>query len=34
MMARIVKSLILALGVGLVVKAIPDIARYLKIRSM
>jgi|HubBroStandDraft_1064217.scaffolds.fasta_scaffold1181728_1 hypothetical protein len=34
MLSRIVKSLILALGVGLVIKSIPDVARYLKIRSM
>ncbi len=34
MIFRIVKTVVLALGVGLVVKAVPDIARYLKIRSM
>jgi hypothetical protein len=34
MMFRFVSSLALALVVGLVVKSLPDIARYLKIREM
>ena len=34
MILRIVSSLALALVAGLVVKSLPDIARYLKIREM
>jgi hypothetical protein len=34
MMVRIMLSLAVALVVALVVKSIPDIARYLKIREM
>lgn len=33
-MVRILLALMLALFAGLVVKSIPDIARYLKIREM
>jgi hypothetical protein len=34
MIVRVVVSLALALVAGLVVKSLPDIARYLKIREM
>jgi hypothetical protein len=34
MIARLVRSLTIALVAGLVVKSLPDIARYLKIRAM
>jgi hypothetical protein len=34
MMLRFVVSLFLAVVAGLVVKSLPDIARYLKIREM
>lgn len=34
MIVRFVTSLVLALVAGLVMKSIPDIARYLKIREM
>jgi hypothetical protein len=34
MIVRFVVSLTLALVAGLVVKSLPDIARYLKIREM
>jgi hypothetical protein len=34
MITRLVLSLAFALAVGLVVKSLPDIARYLKIREM
>ncbi len=34
MIARLVRSLTIALIAGLVVKSLPDIARYLKIREM
>jgi hypothetical protein len=34
MLLRFVVSLALALVAGLVVKSLPDIARYLKIREM
>jgi hypothetical protein len=34
MIRRIVASLVLAAVAGLVVKSLPDIARYLKIREM
>jgi hypothetical protein len=34
MIVRLVVSLALALLAGLVVKSLPDIARYLKIREM
>lgn len=34
MIARLVESLTIALIAGLVVKSLPDIARYLKIREM
>jgi hypothetical protein len=34
MLLRLVVSLALALVAGLVVKSLPDIARYLKIRDM
>jgi hypothetical protein len=34
MIVRFVASLALALVAGLVVKSLPDIARYLKIREM
>jgi hypothetical protein len=34
MMFRLLMSLLLAAVVGLVVKSLPDIARYLKIREM
>jgi len=34
MITRLFFSLLFALGVGLVVKSLPDIARYLKIREM
>lgn len=34
MIQRVVVSLALALIAGLVVKSLPDIARYLKIREM
>jgi hypothetical protein len=34
MIVRLVLSLTLALIAGLVVKSLPDIARYLKIREM
>jgi hypothetical protein len=34
MIVRILLSLAVALVVGLVVKSIPDITRYLKIREM
>jgi hypothetical protein len=33
-MGRVVVSLVIALVAGLVVKSLPDIARYLKIREM
>jgi hypothetical protein len=31
---RLVVSLLLALVVGLIIKSLPDIARYLKMREM
>ena len=34
MIVRLVVSLAIALVAGLVVKSLPDIARYLKIREM
>jgi hypothetical protein len=34
MLVRLVVSLALAVVAGLVVKSLPDIARYLKIREM
>jgi hypothetical protein len=34
MIRRLVASIFLALIAGLVVKSLPDIARYLKIRAM
>jgi len=34
MIRRLVASVLLALVAGLVVKSLPDIARYLKIREM
>ena len=34
MIVRFVVSLVLALVAGLVVKSLPDIARYLKMREM
>jgi uncharacterized integral membrane protein len=34
MMFRLVVSLLLALVVGLIIKSLPDIARYLKMREM
>jgi hypothetical protein len=34
MFRRLLFSLVLALVAGLVVKSLPDIARYLKIREM
>jgi len=34
MIRRIVLSLLLALVAGLVVRSLPDLARYLKIREM
>ncbi|MCU1494963.1 MAG: hypothetical protein JWO62_2727 [Acidimicrobiaceae bacterium] len=34
MILRLVMSVLLAIFVGLVVKSLPDIARYLKIREM
>jgi len=34
MMFRFFVSLVLALAAGLVVKSLPDMARYLKIREM
>jgi hypothetical protein len=34
MLVRLVVSLALALVAGVVVKSLPDIARYLKIREM
>jgi hypothetical protein len=34
MIRRFAVSVILALAVGVVVKSLPDIARYLKIREM
>jgi hypothetical protein len=34
MIRRFVTSLILAAVVGLVIKSLPDIARYLKMREM
>jgi hypothetical protein len=34
MFRRLLFSLVLALMAGLVVKSLPDIARYLKIREM
>lgn len=34
MIVRFVMSLLIALIAGLIVKSLPDIARYLKIREM
>jgi hypothetical protein len=34
MIFRFVSSLVVALVAGLVIKSLPDIARYLKIREM
>jgi hypothetical protein len=34
MITRFILSLMFALAVGLIVKSLPDIARYLKIREM
>jgi hypothetical protein len=34
MITRFILSLLFALAVGLFVKSLPDIARYLKIREM
>jgi hypothetical protein len=34
MIRRLVMSVLLALVAGLVVKSLPDVARYLKIREM
>ena len=34
MIRRLVVSLLLALVAGLIVKSLPDVARYLKIREM
>lgn len=34
MIVRVLVSLILAFVAGLIVKSLPDIARYLKIREM
>ena len=34
MIRRLVMSVVLALVAGLVVKSLPDLARYLKIREM
>jgi hypothetical protein len=34
MITRFILSLMFALAVGLLVKSLPDIARYLKIREM
>ena len=34
MIRRLIMSLLLALLAGIVVKSLPDIARYLKIREM
>ena len=34
MVRRLLTSILLALVVGLVVRSLPDIARYLKIREM
>lgn len=34
MMFRLVKSVVLAAVVAVVIKSLPDIARYLKIREM
>ena len=34
MIRRLILSLLFALAVGVVVKSLPDIARYLKIREM
>lgn len=34
MLRRLVLSLVLALAMGMVIKSLPDIARYLKIREM
>ncbi|MGH9107875.1 MAG: DUF6893 family small protein [Acidimicrobiales bacterium] len=34
MIIRLAKSVLVALVVGMVLKSLPDIARYLKIREM
>lgn len=34
MIRRLVTSIVFALAAGLVVKSLPDIARYLKMRQM